>query len=68
MKKLLTPEQVKEKLDKFNETYDHSIFDDVLEEQAYLFLYPHTLKSFNLEKFQQELSKSSGIPKKYFDD
>ena len=41
---LLTCKQIKERLDKFNENYDWSVFDDVPEIQHVDILYPFYFK------------------------
>lgn len=44
--KLLTSEEIKTRLDKFNENYDWSVFNDVPPVQQVEVMYPHYLKRF----------------------
>jgi len=48
MIKFLTPEEIKEKLEKFNKDHDYKeLAKGVPKEQAYAFLYPHVIKLFD---------------------
>lgn len=47
MLKLLTPQEIKDRLALFNETQDWSVFDDVPPEQHTSVMYPHTVKTFD---------------------
>lgn len=53
--KMLSPEQIKERIEKFNETNDWSVFDDVPPEQHYAVMYPYSIKrlTFNTDLTQQ---------------
>lgn len=56
-KPLLTPEQVKEKLHRFNLTHDWSLFENIHPAQEILFLYPevHRLPGVSMEDYKKGL-------------
>jgi hypothetical protein len=49
MQKLLTPQEISDRLKKFNETRDWSVFNDVPPMQHYAVLYPYEMKTFYIK-------------------
>lgn len=55
--KWLTPKEIQDRLDKFNETNDWSVFHDVPPEQEICVMYPHrfTFSEIKVENIIKEL-------------